>query len=124
MVRITPTNMQVIVLTVLVCLATCQWNYFTQLTMNNDVNEVSFSPDGTRFIVATESSQHCMVSFVGFAQHFCYNAPSACLSAKFSPNGNYLAFGLQNGKIHIRNGSNHPTYPAITNISTNFNPVY
>ena len=48
-----------------------------------------------------------------------YNPGVKALSAKYSPNGNYIAFGLNNDSVIILDSS----YGFVTDISTAFGDV-
>lgn len=84
------------------------------------VNSVHFSPDSSLLVVGSDSHNHNIYSISTLTVESTYAATCACNSAKFSPNQQYIAFGLTNSSAVILNAADY-SYNMIINSS--FNPI-
>ena len=97
------------------------WVYVTKFNVNQVINEASYSPDTSKISVATDSNSHYVYSTGSYSLLHTYAAGSKALTTKFSPDQNYIAFGLQNNSVTLLNAN---TYAPINSISTLFSEVY
>ena len=99
-----------LIVLLLVLPAVGQWTYKGSFDVNNDVKEVSFSPDGSRILVVCNGGSVCLYDSTPTSfpiiSGSCFNGGTT-LTGKYSPNGNYIAVG-SDGDVKIRNADNSP----------------
>lgn len=87
---------------------------YTNFTTGSGVNSVNFSPDGLLLAACFASNTHLIYSFSTLQVVYNYSAGAQCRAVRFSPDQNYIAFGLQASKIVVMDAS----YNIISNITS------
>jgi Tol biopolymer transport system component len=106
------------------CLLTSSnsWCYFNKFSTANDVFEASYSPDGQYIVVAINDKRNYVYETATYSAVFTYTLPTGwiCYTAKFSPDQNFLAYGLQNSTVMIFDGN----FNYVTKFGTAFQVSY
>ena len=107
------------------CLLACllptanSWCYFGMFTHTNDVHEASYSPDGSKVVIASKDNNHYIYNALSFLVDYAFTATTKANTAKYSRNGAYIAFGLQNNSVLILSSS----YTFVAAVPTAFSVV-
>ncbi len=98
-----------------------QWCYINRISHSADVYSAQYSPDGKLIVFATADQKHYTISATsaGYPTVDFYNPGSNSLSAKFSPNQQYIAYGLTNGSVIIHSNS----YTYVQRLNTAFQTI-
>ena len=96
------------------------WCLYGSFTHSDDVYEASYSPDGGRILIATKDGKNDV--YDAFSLTVVHTAPTRekSISAKFSPDGQYIAIGMDNDSVIILDGN---TYDFVADLPTAFGEV-
>ena len=95
--------------------ATQPWCFNGSFSHSDDVYEATYSPDGTKILVASKDGDHAIYDAFNFSLLHTYSSSESAKSAKYSPDGQYIAIGMDNDSVIILDGS---TYGFVANIPT------
>lgn len=95
------------------------WCYFGMFTHTNDVLEASYSPDGSKIVVASNDNNHYIYNALSFLVEYPLTATTRANTAKYSRDGLYIAIGLQNNSVLIYSSS----YTFVAAVPTAFGVV-
>ena len=77
------------------------WCYYNKIHHTDEVSDVTFSPDGTLVAVASKDTNHYIYSTLSLSVVYPYTAQDKAYKARFSPDQQYIAIGLNNYTVMI-----------------------
>jgi WD40 repeat protein len=109
-----------LVVVALLMVSGAPWCYYGKVGHTNDVYEATYSPDGSKIVVASRDGRHYIYDALSFAIIYQYISTIA-YTAKYSPDRQYIAFGLQNSTVIVLSGVD---YSFVTSIALGFSTVW
>ena len=94
------------------------WCFYNEYMHSDDVYGASYSPDGSKVVIAAKDGKNYIINAISMQVEYPY-VSEQCRSAKYSPDGNYIAFGLNNDSVIILDSS----YNFVADLGTNFGDV-
>ena len=86
------------------------WCLYKTHPHTDTLYEASYSPNGKVIVLASKDGNNYALESISLNPVNTYSAGVVTYSAKFSPDGNYIAYGLTNNSIIIHDSSyNHVT---------------
>lgn len=103
----------------LLFLVASPWCLYHSFRHDDNLYEASYSPDGALVAVGSDNGKHRIYSSPSNQVVYTYPANQKAYSVKYSPNQQYLAFGLENDSIIILNS----TYGFVKELPTSFDRI-
>jgi WD40 repeat protein len=100
------------------------WCLYGSFTHSNDIFDASWSPDGNMIVVGGKDNKQWVYDSKSFAVVYNPTGSPQCNSARFSPNQQYIAYGMQNSSVLIVDVSGFSINTAIPTAFAVVNEVH
>ena len=80
------------------------WCFYNEYLGTGEIYGVDYSPDGSKIVIAAKDGKNYIINARNMQVEYPYVSKKSW-SAKYSPDGNYIAFGLDNSSVIILDSS-------------------
>lgn len=102
-----------------ICVGCSAWCFYNDYLGTDDIFGVNYSPDGSKIVIASKNGDNYIINARNMQVEYPY-VSRKCFSAKYSPDGNYIAFGYDNSTVIVLDNS----YNFVADLTSAISEIY